>query len=205
MAIFRQQSQSQERHVKLGCHAPSRTLVFPAASLNRGVFMREDVIRAVEAHLNGLGTRDISASPFHQDIEFVGPIGPPIKGASTVRTVFSGFFSTIKGININRHIVDGEWCATVFDFDTTYGTIPDRLLPRGRRANHVHSRVLRSAPDFGGDESGGSTTLILDFKHSPPSLLTQTGDFTNNRRSAINAVLQRGRVRPCPILSPCRR
>jgi len=32
--------------------------------------MRDDVIRAVEAHLNGLGTRDISASPFHQDIEF---------------------------------------------------------------------------------------------------------------------------------------
>lgn len=47
--------------------------------------MRDDVIRAVEAHLNGLGTRDVSASPFHQDIEFVGPIGPPIKGATTVR------------------------------------------------------------------------------------------------------------------------
>jgi hypothetical protein len=41
--------------------------------------MREEVIHAVEAHLNGLGARDISASPFHQDIEFVGPIGPPLK------------------------------------------------------------------------------------------------------------------------------
>lgn len=80
--------------------------------------MREDVIHAVEAHLNGLGARDISASPFNQDIEFVGPIGPPIKGAPTVRAVFTGFFPTIKGIKINRHIVDGEWCATVFDFDT---------------------------------------------------------------------------------------
>jgi hypothetical protein len=87
-------------------------------------FMREDVIHAVEAHLNGLGARDISASPFHQDIEFVGPIGPLIKGAPTVRAVFTGFFPTIKGIKINRHIVDGEWCATVFDFDTTFGAIP---------------------------------------------------------------------------------
>jgi len=86
--------------------------------------MREDVIRAVEAHFNGLGARDVSASPFHEDIEFVGPMAPPIKGAQTVRAVFSGFFPTIKGIHIHRHIVDGEWCATVFDFDTTYGIIP---------------------------------------------------------------------------------
>jgi hypothetical protein len=84
-------------------------------------FMREDVMHAVEAHLNRLGARDISASPFHHDIEFVGPIGPPIKGAPRVPAVFTGFFPTIKGIRI---IVDGEWCATVFDFDTTFGTIP---------------------------------------------------------------------------------
>lgn len=86
--------------------------------------MREDVIHAVEAHLNGLGARDISASPFHEDIEFSGPIGPSIKGAPTVRAVFTGFFPTIKGIKIKRHIVDGEWCATLFDFDTTFGIIP---------------------------------------------------------------------------------
>ena len=86
--------------------------------------MREDVIGAVETHLKGLGARDISASPFDEDIEFVGPIGPPIKGASTVRAVFTGFFPTIKGIHINRHIVDGEWCATIFDFDTAFGIIP---------------------------------------------------------------------------------
>jgi hypothetical protein len=84
----------------------------------------QDVIRVVEAHLKGLGARDLSASPFHDDIEFVGPIGPPVKGAPTVRAVFTGFFPTIKGININRHIVEGAWCATMFDFDTTFGTIP---------------------------------------------------------------------------------
>jgi len=37
--------------------------------------MRDEVIRAVEAHLNGLGARDLSASPFHEDVEFVRPIG----------------------------------------------------------------------------------------------------------------------------------
>jgi hypothetical protein len=68
--------------------------------------------------------RKRGSGQFHPDIEFVGPIGPSIKGAPTVRAVFTGFFPTIKGININRHIVDGEWCATIFDFDTTFGTIP---------------------------------------------------------------------------------
>jgi len=41
--------------------------------------MRADVIRAVEAHLNGLGNRDLSASPFHENIVFEGPIGPQLK------------------------------------------------------------------------------------------------------------------------------
>ena len=86
--------------------------------------MRDNVIRAVEAHLNGLGARDISASPFHPEIEFAGPIGPTVKGELAVRAVFTGFFPTIKGINIKRHIVDDEWCATIFDFDTSFGTIP---------------------------------------------------------------------------------
>src|SRR5215469_7712023 len=87
-------------------------------------FMRDEVIRAVEAHLNGLGARNISASPLHKDVEFVGPMGPPIRGAAIVRAVFTGFFPTIKGIHINRHIVDGEWYATIFDFDTTFVSIP---------------------------------------------------------------------------------
>ena len=86
--------------------------------------MRDDVIRAVEAHLNGLGAKDLSASPFHENIEFEGPMAPTIKGASTVRAVFTGFFPTIRGLKIKRHIVDGEWCATEFDFDTAFGNIP---------------------------------------------------------------------------------
>jgi limonene-1,2-epoxide hydrolase len=89
-----------------------------------GGFMRENVIRTVDAYLNGLGAKDISAAPFHPDIEFEGPVGPPIKGAATLRAVLTGFFPTIKGINIVRHIVDGERCATVFNFDTTFGIIP---------------------------------------------------------------------------------
>ena len=85
--------------------------------------MREDVIRAVEAYLNGLAGKDVSAAPFHPDIEFEGPLGPPVKGAAALRVAITGFFPAIKGVDIVRHIVDGEWCATVFNFETTFGTV----------------------------------------------------------------------------------
>jgi hypothetical protein len=29
-----------------------------------------------------------------------------------------------KGVRIHRHIVDGEYVATVFDFETAFGVIP---------------------------------------------------------------------------------
>ena len=85
--------------------------------------MREDVIRAVEAYLNGLAAKDVSSAPFHADIEFEGPLGPPVKGAAALRKAITGFFPAIQGIDIVRHIVDGEWCATVFNFVTTFGTV----------------------------------------------------------------------------------
>ena len=86
--------------------------------------MREDVIGPVEAYLNGLGSKDLNAAPFHHDIVFEGPLGPPIHGDAALRDFLTGMLPAIKGIQIARHIVDGEWCATVFDLKTTFGVIP---------------------------------------------------------------------------------
>jgi limonene-1,2-epoxide hydrolase len=86
--------------------------------------MREDVIGPVEAYLNGLESKDLNAVPFHDDIVFEGPLGPPIHGAAAVREFLRGMLPAIKSIEIVRHIVEGEWCATVFDFKTTFGVIP---------------------------------------------------------------------------------
>jgi limonene-1,2-epoxide hydrolase len=51
-------------------------------------------------------------------------LGPRIVGADSLRAVLTGFFPTIIGIDVVRHIADGEWCAAVFNFKTTFGTIP---------------------------------------------------------------------------------
>jgi len=86
--------------------------------------MREDVIRAVEAYLNGLGSRNLKDAPFHPDIVFEGPLGPPIHGEEGLRQFLTGMFPAIESIRIVRHIVEGEWCATVFDLHTRFGIIP---------------------------------------------------------------------------------
>jgi limonene-1,2-epoxide hydrolase len=85
--------------------------------------MREDVVRVVENYLNGLGSKDLSTAVFHPDLVFEGPLGPPILGAEAVREFLAGMFPVLKGVDIVRHIVEGEWCATVFRLDTAFGVI----------------------------------------------------------------------------------
>ena len=84
--------------------------------------MRDHVIRAAEAHLNGIGARDVSAVPYHPDVIVETPLGPPTRGAAAVRAAIATVLPLVKGIHIVRHMVDGEWCATVFDFEYTFGT-----------------------------------------------------------------------------------
>jgi hypothetical protein len=46
--------------------------------------MSNDVILAVDAYLHGLAAKNLSAAPFHPDIEFEGPLGPRIVGANSL-------------------------------------------------------------------------------------------------------------------------
>jgi SnoaL-like domain len=85
--------------------------------------MREDVIGAVEAYLRGLVAKDLTGVPLHPDIEWRGP-GTWMKGATMLRGFLVQLFPAIMGIEIDRHIVDGEWCATMFQVKTASGTIP---------------------------------------------------------------------------------
>ena len=45
-------------------------------------------------------------------------------GSLAVVDFLSGLFPAIKDIRVKQHIVEGEYVATVFDFDTTFGVIP---------------------------------------------------------------------------------
>ena len=86
--------------------------------------MSEEVIRTVDAYLSALAAKDISAAPLHPDVTFESPLSPLIQGLDAVRQVLAGFFPAIKRINVSQHIANGEWCATLFEMETPFGTLP---------------------------------------------------------------------------------
>jgi hypothetical protein len=95
--------------------------------LTRGTldsFMTNSNIQVVESYLHGLKSKDLSHVPFAPDVTFEGPLSPKLTGISAVREFLTSLFPAIRDIRIKRHISEGEYVATEFDFDTTFGVIP---------------------------------------------------------------------------------
>ena len=86
--------------------------------------MRNKLITIVEGYLDGLRRKDLSQVAFDPHVTFEGPLSPRLTGERAVVDFLSGLFPAIKDIRVKQHIVEGEYVATVFDFDTTFGVIP---------------------------------------------------------------------------------
>ena len=86
--------------------------------------MRDDVVKPIEAYLQGLKDKDLSKVPFARDVTMESPLSPKLIGAESVIEFLTGLFPAIKDIRVKQHIVEGEYAATLFDFDTTFGIIP---------------------------------------------------------------------------------
>ena len=69
-------------------------------------------------------TKDLSGVAFAPDVTFESPLSPKLTGEQAVVDFLSGLFQAIKDVRVKQHIVEGEYVATVFDFDTTFGVIP---------------------------------------------------------------------------------
>ena len=79
---------------------------------------------AVERYFNGLSQKDLAEIPFAPDVVFEGPLSPKLTGVEAVKEFLNGILPAIQGVRIHRHIVDDEYVATVFDFETAFGVIP---------------------------------------------------------------------------------
>jgi hypothetical protein len=88
------------------------------------VFMPNSNVIAVESYINGLKNKDLSNVPFAPDVTFESPLTSKLFGKEQVVEFLSGLFPVIKDIRIKQHIVEGDYVATVFDFDTSFGVIP---------------------------------------------------------------------------------
>lgn len=85
---------------------------------------REEKVAVVEAYLSGLANKDLSKVPFGADVTFESPLSERLTGREVVVNFLTGLFPAIKGVQVKRHIVEGDFVATVFDFETTFGVIP---------------------------------------------------------------------------------
>lgn len=78
----------------------------------------------VEDYLTGLRTKDLGRVAFAPDVCFEGPTTPPLYGVEVLVRFLSAQFPAIRDVRVKQHLVDGDYVATVFDFDTVYGVIP---------------------------------------------------------------------------------
>lgn len=129
---------------------------------------REKITRVVESYIHGLGARDFSNVAFARDFTYESPllmntVGQPRLTGQQAIDYLTGLFPAIRGTKVKQHIVEGEYCATVFDFDTIFGTI--RVFDRF----HV---------------AGGELKLANPF-YDPAPILNATA---HQRRSQLQAV-----------------
>jgi limonene-1,2-epoxide hydrolase len=86
--------------------------------------MSEQNIQAVEAYIYALKEKDLSRAPFADDVLFIDPIVGEIKGVEGVRNFLSNFLPAINDARIHKHFTDGDYVATRWEVDATFGLIP---------------------------------------------------------------------------------
>lgn len=86
--------------------------------------MKNENIKAVEAYLKALGSRDLSLAPLADDMYFEDPVAGKHRGAENFRAFLSGFLHSITEVRVVRHIAEGDYVATHFEVDGVFGVIP---------------------------------------------------------------------------------
>jgi hypothetical protein len=85
--------------------------------------MREEVIRIVEAYIDGVRKNDLDAVPLHSDVVFESPVRS-IRGIANFRKGIEDFVHILKSIEVVHLTADDDTCAAVLKVDTAFGLIP---------------------------------------------------------------------------------
>ena len=85
--------------------------------------MREEVIRIVEAYIDGVRNNNLDAVPIHSDVVFESPMRS-IRGIANFRKGVEDFFPILKGVEVVHLTADDDTCAAVLNVDTAFGLIP---------------------------------------------------------------------------------
>ena len=86
----------------------------------RDAMTREDKVAVVESYVYGLGNGDFSHVPFADDASYESPLTPKRVGKEAI-DFLSSLFLIMRGAEVQQHIVEGEYVATVFHLKTPNG------------------------------------------------------------------------------------
>jgi SnoaL-like domain len=76
------------------------------------------------AFLNAMKVRDLSQAPLAEDIYYEGPLsGEPIRGRDQVSRFLGVYLPVIDDVSLVRQIAEGDYVATVWRADTSFGPI----------------------------------------------------------------------------------
>lgn len=104
--------------------------------------MRTAVVKIVEDLLRGIKSRDLSQVRFAPDVTLESPLTPRLEGREAVVKFLTKLAPAVIDIRISQHIVEGDYCATLYDWDTLHGTVS--VLAR----YHVVKGELKSIRTF---------------------------------------------------------
>jgi predicted ester cyclase len=81
-------------------------------------------IKAVEAYLDAIRTKDLSRAPVDNDITFTDPLTERSTGREAWTKFVSSMLPALTDVRVKRHIAEGEYVATHWEADTIWGVIP---------------------------------------------------------------------------------
>ena len=81
-------------------------------------------IAAATAFLKAMKDKDLSQAPLANSVSYNGPLsGEAIRGRDHVTRFLKVFLPALNDVRTVRHIADGDYVATVWQADTSFGQI----------------------------------------------------------------------------------
>jgi hypothetical protein len=81
-------------------------------------------VAAATVFLNGMKSKDLSQAPLAENVSYEGPLsGEPIRGRDHVSRFLGVYLPVINDVRLVRQIAEGDYVATVWQADTSFGAI----------------------------------------------------------------------------------
>jgi len=106
-------------------------------------------VSAATAFLDAIKHKDLSQAPLAETVSYEGPLsGEVIRGRDHVTRFLGIYLPVIRDVRVMRHIADGDYVATVWQADTSFGKISLVYVFRVEMGNIVEIQAFYDPRGF---------------------------------------------------------